>query len=170
MRISVEFFGVGSTQFWPSPEPATSPSGWLGSVIRLRVQFNSLRAVPPVVRSSSNCTTARFPQLSSRTKFPAKSTSAPSRRLARISQTAVSPEDAPAYPCVIRSRDSIATQPLLCHYSATTTPLLDHYSATTSPLLDHYFTTTGCPAWIKPRTFEANRAFSEGDSLGKPRP
>lgn len=49
------------------------------------LQFNSLRPVPPAVRSSSNCTTAYFPQLSSRTKFPAKSTSAPSRRLARIS-------------------------------------------------------------------------------------
>ena len=55
-------------------------------------------------------------------------------------------------PARIRSRDSIATQPLLCHYSATTTPLLDHYSATTSPLLDHYFTTTGCPTWIRTMT------------------
>ena len=44
--------------------------------------------------------------------------------------------------------------------------LPSHYFAITPPLLDHYFTTTGCPAWIKPRTFEANRAFSEGEPQG----
>jgi hypothetical protein len=29
------------------------------------------------------------------------------------------------------------------------------------------FSPTGCPAWIKPRTFEANRGFSEGAALGE---
>lgn len=33
-------------------------------------QSSSLKPVPPVVRSSSNCTTVRLPQLSKRTKFP----------------------------------------------------------------------------------------------------
>jgi len=28
---------------------------------------------------------------------------------------------------------------------------------------------TGCPAWIKPRTFEANRALSEGGPQGETR-
>jgi hypothetical protein len=41
-------------------------------------------------------------------------------------------------------------------------PLLHHYSFATLTPLDHYLTTTGCPTWIKSRTFEANRAFSEG--------
>lgn len=55
----------------------------------------------------------------------------------------------------MRARDENATQPLLCHY----------YSAT-RPLLRHHKTTTGCPTWIKPRTFEANPSLSEGEPQG----
>ena len=34
-------------------------------------------------------------------------------------------------------------------------------------VLSSRFFPTGCPTWIKPRTFEANRAFSEGGSQGE---